>query len=204
MNMKMKTGLALIVAVSMHGFASAQDVRAASEGVVACQSIVDPMEKLACFEAAAAQVSEALAEPAPAPIVGPAPSQQAPAVAATTTAASVSETSGAVSDETGITSDRRLLPSWIPSVTFRRGDDGEQVEQPSSYPVSVTRIQRNKRGRHYFTTSDGQVWRQIEVKEIQAPPALPVGAVLKRAFGGSISMKFDGDLGHSFKVKRVE
>jgi hypothetical protein len=52
----------------------AQDMRTASEKVVACQTVTDPVERLACFEAAAAELSAVLEIP-----VAEAPVPSAPA-----------------------------------------------------------------------------------------------------------------------------
>jgi hypothetical protein len=43
----------------------AQDMRSASEKVVACQDVSDSLERLACYEAAASELSAVLAAPVP-------------------------------------------------------------------------------------------------------------------------------------------
>ncbi len=205
--MKLVTRFAAAFALSSVaiGAASAQDVRSASEGVVACQTLTDPTEKLACYEAAAAQVSQALSAPVAAPevaVVSP------PTVVATAEPAVAESSSEAVQTASAEAVDepgrRRLLPSWVPSISLKLGSDGNREKQPNSFPVSVTRIQRNKVGRHFFTTSDGHVWRQIRVEEITAPPTLPAGAVVKRSMTGAIRIRFDDASKHSYNVIRIE
>ena len=110
------------------------------------------MEKLACYEAAAARVSQALAEPeaaAPAP-ANPAPSPasealvneattaaQAPIAADPSPVLAASE----AADPAPEAPKRRVLPSWIPSVSLGRSDN--KAPESDSFDISVTRIQRN-------------------------------------------------------------
>jgi len=198
-----------VLAAASFGAAIAQDVRSASEGVVACQSLTDPMEKLACYEAAAAQVEQALAEPAQAPVAAPPAPAETAAVATVAPAASepqpVQVASAAPAEEAPETAEkRRILPSWIPSVSLNFGSGEDRVKEPNEFTVSVTRIQRNRVGRHFFTTSDGHVWKQVEAEDIVALTKLPAGAEIRKAFAGAIRIHFDEDPKHGYGIVRVE
>ena len=171
--------------------AAAQDVRAASEQVVACQAIATPMEKLACFEAAATNLSAALEVPVAVAEVAPAPTP-AEAVKVASTEAAEEEFKR-----------RRLLPSWVPTVSLGGGGDKDREKEPDFYETEVDRIVRNKLGRHFFSTSDGVVWRQIRIEEIRAPKALPAKATIKQTLSGSIRIEIEGT-NRSYAVYRVE
>lgn len=216
----MKTHKKLAILAVLAGMVStpvyAQDLRSASEGVVACQSVEDTAERLACFEAAAQQLSTALALPQPQIVQAPtaasatgavtAPIQQATTSTTTTAAAPVQMASAetapsAESPPTGPPK-RRLLPSWVPTVSLSIGG-GDSVEEPDFFDTEITRIQRNKIGRHFFTTSDGQVWRQIQIEKIRAPATLPANATLRQTLSGSIRLEIEEN-GRSYPVNRVE
>lgn len=196
------------VGVFLVSSASAEDVRDASKSVVACQSIADPMEKLACFEAAAEAVSQALAEPQAAAPVAEGNSAAATALVEQANQASAEPVAPApqaqsvASVETPETEERRLLPSWIPSISLNR--DSKREARSDTFDIAVTRIQRNNVGRHYFTTADGQVWRQVEVKDVDPPSTLPAPAQLKRGAIGSIRLVFEEHPRDIYKVVRVE
>ncbi len=203
----------VVVGLAMPGLA--QDLREASEGVVACQTIEDNLEKLACFETAATALSVALAAPVETAEVAPvpAPVQQAtvqtpgaqtsstPEAAAPVQMASA-EAAPADAEQPEGPPRRRLLPSWVPTVSLSIGS-GDSVDEPDFFETEVTRIQRNNLGRHFFTTSDGQVWRQIQIDEIRAPDALPARATIRQTWSGSIRLEIE-DNGRSYPVNRVE
>jgi hypothetical protein len=169
--------------------AAAQDVRTASEQVVACQVIATPMEKLACFEAAATNLSAALEVPIAVAEIAPAPAE----------AVNVASTEAAEEEFKR----RRLLPSWVPTVSLGGGGDKDREKEPDFYETEVDRIVRNKLGRHFFSTSDGVVWRQIRIEEIRAPKSLPAKATIKQTLGGSIRIEIEGT-DRSYAVYRVE
>lgn len=205
---------ATIAGVAMPGFA--QDLREASEDVVACQAIEDNLEKLTCFESAAAALSLALTAPVETAEIAPTPEtpvQQATVEAPQTAPAATTEAQAPVQmAATEVASadtetlegppKRRLLPSWVPTVSLSIGR-GESVEEPDFFETEVTRIQRNKIGRHFFTTSDGQVWRQIQIEAIRAPDVLPAKATIRQTLSGSIRLEIE-DNGRSYPVNRVE
>ncbi|MEO1662625.1 MAG: hypothetical protein AAFR51_16665 [Pseudomonadota bacterium] len=228
--------LALILVLgATSGVASAQDMRAASEKVVACQSLEDAAERLACFETAATELSILLNAPAPqiaqAPVPAPpvtaaAPIEQAAAAAAPTAPAEavvasatpvavppvaapqvaapqVAEQPVAVAATETETPDvpRSSLPAWIPRVTFGRDRDVEK--EPDEYATTLTRIQRNKIGRHFFTTAEGHVWKQKQIEEIRAPKTLPAEVTLYQNITGGIRIKIE-ETDRSYGVQRVE
>lgn len=202
------------------GVAAAQDMRSASEKVVACQSIEDAANRLACFETAASELSVLLNAPAPQvaeapaavlPVIPAAPTEQA-----ATTVAPAAPTQVAVAPSTPEPAQqvaaaapeadapnvpRSSLPSWIPRVTF--GSDRDVEKEPDEYTTTITRIQRNKIGRHFFTTAEGHVWKQKKVEEIRSPKSLPAEAVLTQNVTGGILIKIVGT-NRSYRVDRVE
>lgn len=186
-----KITTASLIMVGATQIAAAQDVRAASEQVVACQAIATPMEKLACFEAAATNLSTALEAPVAVAEAAPTPAPaEAVKVASTDTAEPEFKR-------------RRLLPSWVPTVSLGGGGDKDREKEPDFYETEVDRIVRNKLGRHFFSTSDGVVWRQIRIEKIRAPKSLPAKATIKQTLSGSIRIEIEGT-DRSYAVYRVE
>lgn len=182
----------------------AQDMRSASEKVVACQEIPDSLERLACFEAAAAELSTILATPVPtpAPAVIAEPSiPTAPVVAETATDAPAPIQQAAVESDADSDVPRSSLPSWIPRITF--GSDREVEKEPDEFKTTLTRIQRNKLGRHFFTTAEGHVWRQIQIEEIRAPKSLPADVILSQNIMGGLRLEIL-ESKRSYGVLRVE
>jgi|GEM_PF-2111073 len=234
----MKTHQKLAILTALAGLsispAIAQDLRSASQEVVACQSVEGTAERLACFEAAASQLSTVLAAPEPqiaeAPAAAPtppAPIQQAtvsapqvpaqpaqssvaapqtPVAAATAAApaadaAPVQQASTEVADSSDDLGRGSILPSWIPRVSFGRGDDVEK--EPDEFATQLTRIQRNNLGRHFFTTAEGHVWRQIGIEKIKAPKSLPADVILKQNLLGGIEIEIV-ETNRSYSVARIE
>jgi len=200
--------------------ALAQDMRTASEKVVACQAVEDGAARLECFEAAATELSAILAEPVPQVATAPAPAT----IPATPTELAVAETPSPENTETsdapaavqvasateavtaaevateadGPTGSR--LPSWIPRISF---GDREVEKEPDEFRTTITRIQRNNLGRHFFTTADGHVWRQNDIADIRAPKTLPAEVILSQNIMGGIRLKFVG-INRLYSVSRVE
>lgn len=199
--------------------ALAQDMRSASENVVACQDVADPVERLACFESAASVLSSILAAPvqeaavapkAPTAIIPAVPVQQAAApetseaeqalVAASATAdASIQQASAETASAPDTPKSR--LPSWLPRVTFGSNNDVE--EEPDEFATKMTRIQANRLGRHFFTTEEGHVWKQKKPEEIRAPKALPADVVIYQNITGGLRLKIV-ETKRSYAVTRVE
>lgn len=197
--MKKTLAVSAISALMLTGPALAQDLRGASENVVACQTVEDAAARLACFETTAAELSSALAAPVPEPIAAlPQPTlQAAPSeTSAVASAADVSQAEApaaapvqqASADTTEAPLERgSILPSWLPRVAFR-GDDNME-EEPDEFETKLTRIQRNKLGRHFFTTAEGHVWRQLGIEPIRAPSKLPADVILYQNMMGGIRIK---------------
>ena len=199
--------LALLLGTTS-GIAVAQDMRSASEKVVACQTIEDATERLVCFEAAATELSLILSAPAlqaaPAPVaVQPAvPTEQASTTAATATAPAAQQQVAATTPEAEAPNvPKSSLPAWIPRVTF--GSNRDVEKEPDEYRTTITRIQRNRIGRHFFTTAEGHVWKQKKIEEIRAPKTMPAEAVLSQNVTGGILIKIVGT-NRSYRVDRVE
>lgn len=194
--------------------ALAQDMRTASEKVVACQAIEDGATRLECFEAAATELSAILAAPvspvasAPAPVTVPAAPTEvavaatpAPGTAATSdapAAVQVASATEAATEAEGPEGSR--LPSWIPRISF---GDRDVEKEPDEFRTTITRIQRNNLGRHFFTTAEGQVWRQKQIGKIRAPKTLPAEVVLSQNIAGGIRLKIV-ETNRIYSVGRVE
>lgn len=200
MKMLGKVTVSAMGIVAVIGSAAAQDMRTASENVVACQSVEEASARLDCFEKAATDLSAVLAAPAPEMAAAPVPAQQAavPATAAATAApAAVQQASTSTTENIPSSS----LPSWIPRITFGSGRDVEK--EPDEFETKLTRIQANRIGRHFFTTADGHVWRQKKPEEIRAPKKLPADIILYQNITGGIRLKIV-ETNRSYAVQRVE
>lgn len=195
-----KSACCAVLALGVALPALAQDMRSASEKVVACQEIPDSLERLACFETAAAELSTILAAPAPAVIAEP-NVPAAPAIAEAATDAPAPIQQAAVDTEADPNVPRSSLPSWIPRITF--GSDREVEKEPDKFTTTLTRIQRNKLGRHFFTTAEGHVWRQIQIEEIRAPKSLPAEVILSQNIMGGLRLEIV-ESKRSYGVLRVE
>ncbi|MEO1553720.1 MAG: hypothetical protein AAFR82_07255 [Pseudomonadota bacterium] len=212
---------ALLVSLSLFAApALAQDMRTASENVVACQTIEDGAARLECFETAAAALSVILAAPVPQVAEAPPQEVQAPvAMAEATTPSPSTPTTPPISTPTATTNEpmpvqmasatetatetdvpESRLPSWIPRISFGNRD---VEKEPDEFRTTITRIQRNKIGRHFFTTAEGQVWRQRQIGEIRAPKTLPAEAVLSQNITGGIRLKIV-ETNRTYNVGRVE
>jgi len=196
MKMLGKVAVSVIGIGALIGSATAQDMRTASENVVACQSVEDALARLDCFERAATDLSVLLS--APVPEVVAAPAIASPAVPAAPTETAIAATTEAAPEET---IKQSSLPSWIPRITF--GSDRDVEKEPDEYQTKLTRIQVNRIGRHFFTTSDGQVWRQTNITKIRAPKTLPANITLSQGVMGGIRMKIE-ETNRIYAVARVE
>lgn len=207
-----------IAAVSLAIPALAQDMRTASENVVACQDVADAAERLACFESAASVLSSLLVAPVQETAKAPeapvatitAPVQQAAAPAASqaeqalvaasaTTDAPIQQAAADTPQEAD--APRSGLPSWIPRITF--GSDRDVEKEPDEYETQLTRIQVNRIGRHFFTTNDGLVLKQRKPGGIRAPKTLPADIVLYQNIAGGLQLKVV-ETNRIYSVTRVE
>ena len=196
-----------LIAVGLTPGASADDLRSAATKVSDCRSIEDDAARLTCLDAAALALSLALdadavvaPAPAPAPVAeapkepkwarAPKPKKEKAKQAAVAAPAPVDE---------AIPEKERNVPIW--ARVFGPGDEEEVIDV---YEVTVTRITRNNLGRHFFYTSEGQVWRQTVVEPVKAPKSLPADVVIENKMMGAPSLKFvDGPRG-GYRVRRVE
>ncbi|MEM8615797.1 MAG: hypothetical protein AAGF20_02575 [Pseudomonadota bacterium] len=215
--MKIAVSLSLIgLGLGLSFGATAQDLRPTAEKLVACQTLDNPVERLACFEREVKVLDALLTARVPAPAVAQAPvlaPQATPAPVASVPAPSVpaapvSPPSTAVASASATVpvptpaepeADERgsLLPSWMPKPFS--GDDEPKGKEPRVFETTITRIQRNNLGRHFFTTADGTVWRQLEPGDIRTPDSLPASGVFRRGSFGSVRLELD-DNGRSYKV----
>ena len=168
-----------MIAIGLAPGAKADDLRAAASKVSDCRLIEDDAARLVCLDAAALALSLALdagavaapatPEPAPAPVAeapkepkwaqAPEPKKEPVKTAAVATPAPAPEPE---------TDDEESLPFWARVFRPSDNDDGDDV-----YAVTITRITRNNTGRHFFHTSQGQVWRQTVVGKVRPPKSLP-------------------------------
>lgn len=216
----MKTSTLMLLATGFMIWASpvaaAQDLKTASEGVVACMDIEDMSEKLSCYDAASSNLALAL-ERASEVELAEAVSDSQPSAESdvnedsqttqTFASADPSEQAtreaqqvAAVDTETN-TVPSSGLPSWLPRITF--GSDREVEKEPDEFQTQITRIQRNNLGRHFFTTTEGHVWRQRQIEEIRAPSTLPADAILYQNVTGGVRIKIL-ETNRSYNVNRVE
>lgn len=203
MKMLGKVAVTVIGIGALIGSATAQDMRTASENVVACQTVEDALARLECFEQAAADLSAALALPAPAVVAAPAAPSPAVAAAPIETAAVAAEPAATIAPEPTAEENvkQSSLPSWVPRITFGSGGDVEK--EPDQYQTKLTRIQVNNIGRHFFTTSEGHVWRQKKVDDIRAPKTLPADITLSQNITGGIRLKIE-ETNRTYGVSRVK
>ncbi len=209
MKMLEKVAAMAFVAGASVAPAIAQDMRSASEKVVACQSVADSQERLACFEAAARELAATLeARPPVASIENPTAVEQ-PEIAPSQTAEvqpeqpaeSTEMKQASVADPNPTDAPKSSLPSWIPRVTF--GSNRDVEKEPDEFQTQITRIQRNRLGRHFFTTSEGHIWKQKKVEEIRAPKSLPADVILYQNITGGLRIKIL-ETNRSYPVNRVE
>jgi len=206
MKMLGKVALAVIGIGALIGSAAAQDMRTASENVVACQSVEDATARLDCFEKAATLLSIAISVPAPKMAAEQTPAAPEKAIEqAAISASAPTTTESAATQQTASATNENIpsssLPSWIPRISF--GGDRNAEKEPDEFQTKMTRIQANKIGRHFFTTADGHVWRQKKPEEIRAPKTLPADIILYQNITGGIRLKIV-ETNRSYAVQRVE
>ena len=186
----------------------ADDLRSAAGKAVECRSIEDPLERLACLDAAAENLSENLEtvpEPVPAPsedltIAAPAtpeePNTPTWAQAPEPDVADVAEVSSANNE----TAEEEKRPLWARIVPRRRNETRED----RVIDITIVRITRNNIGRHYFYTENDGVWRQTTPVELRPPGSLPAVATISRSALGSPKLRFEDTGNRAYRVRRVE
>lgn len=166
---------------------AADPLRLAAEDAASCRELRDPDVRLACLDAAAHRLAEALGSMDQAgrnagdlPIGPDAP--DAPAAV---------EPSGEATEHP---------PNWASAPQHR---DIEQAEIPRRFEATIVRITRNNVGRHRFYTADGAVWEQTQIAEVRQPRSLPTVAEFRRKLSGNPTIKFDVS-NRSYRVRRIE
>ena len=183
--------------------AFADDLSDAATKVTECRSISDDAARLACLDAAALAVSLALntgsstASTAPVVTAPAPPSEPEWARAPEPKQAPVQQ---AATEAPQPKAEQENVPIW--ARVFRSDEPKEKAD--NVYAVTITRITRNNAGRHFFHTSEGQVWRQTVADKVRAPKSLPVDAVIQQKVLGSPALSFADDTPGSYTVRRVE
>lgn len=211
---------ALSIAVLLPVQAQEQDLNSAAARTAACLSIEDAAERLACFEAAARSLSDALDGEVDAAGSSSSADASAPTANVAETAPGADVTSEAASSGDG--QNTASMPDWaaappapepeapaeaeedstpIWARVFKREDNSDQVDEIS---VSIVRILRNNAGRHFFITADGQEWEQTFPGGVRPPSSLPAAATIKESLVGSPGLSFDDGPSGTYKVKRTK
>ncbi|MAV50661.1 MAG: hypothetical protein CME93_06845 [Hyphomonadaceae bacterium] len=167
---------------------------------IACKSVIDPGERLACFDAAAAGLVADDLQTVPATSAdnfqaAPATSGSSQTMASN---AAPSNTGGNAAEANG-----GLLPSWFPRARNNAPSSQSAVDEPDRYVTKVVEIERNNIGRYFFTTEEGFVWRQLELRPIRVPRTLPTEVEIRQGALGSTRLKLLAT-GRSYSVSRVE
>lgn len=172
---------------------AADPSRLAAEDAANCRELRDPDVRLACFDAAANRLAEALdstdqdgrdAEALPMP-TGP-------------DVAEVPEVPAAVEPSNDVA---EQPPNWADAP--QQQHDAKQAEIPRRFEATIVRITRNNVGRHRFYTDDGAIWEQTQLVEVRRPRNLPAVAEFRRKLTGNPTIKFDVS-GRSYRVRRIE
>jgi hypothetical protein len=156
---------------------AADPLRLAAEDAASCRELPDPDVRLACFDAAARRLAEALGSMDQAghnagdlPIDPVAPDVPA----------AVEPSAEAAEDP----------PNWA-AAPQPQHSDVDQAEVPRRFEATIVRITRNNVGRHRFYTADGAVWEQTQIVEVRQPRSLPAVAEFRRKLTGNPTIKFD-------------
>jgi hypothetical protein len=171
---------------------AADPLRLAAEDAASCRELRDPDVRLACLDAAAHRLAEALGSMDQAgrnagdlPIGPDAPdAPDAPAAV---------EPSGEATEHP---------PNWAaaPEPEHR---EIEPAEIPRRFEATIVRITSNNVGRHRFYTEDGAVWEQTQIAEVRQPRSLPTVAEFHRKLTGNPTIKFDVS-SRSYRVRRID
>lgn len=77
-------------------------------------------------------------------------------------------------------------------------------DRPKRFHTTVTKIIVNNAGRHYFTTEDGTVWKQVPATALTAPSSLPAEVSIRRSASGSRRLAFDEHPNRSYVVTETK
>jgi hypothetical protein len=183
---------------------AADPLRLAAEDAASCRELRDPDVRLACLDAAAHRLAEALGSmDQHGPIAGDLPigpnAADAPVAAVAPDASVAPDAPAAVEPSGGAT---EQPPNWAAAPEPQQREI-EQAEMPRRFEASIVRITRNNVGRHRFYTEDGAVWEQTQIVEVIQPESLPAVAEFRRKLTGNPTIKFDVS-NRSYRVRRIE
>jgi hypothetical protein len=132
------------------------------EEIFECRKVVDPSQRLACFEAAASKMEEA--------------EQQGDVVV--------------VDREQAQQARRRAFGFSMPNITiFGKKDTGPEITE---IHATVQRTWRSPRGYWWFQLDDGSVWKQIDGYRIPKEPRAGSKVHVKKGMIGNFFIKVDG------------
>ena len=183
-----------VLAQDIDSATAADSLRLAAEDMASCRELRDPEVRLACFDAAANRLAEALGtmdqverKAGDLPIAKDASASPA--------APAAIEPSGGTTEQ---------LPDWAaaPEPEPPQRND-EQAEVPRRFETTIVRITSNNVGRHRFYTEDGAVWEQTQLVEVIQPKSLPAVAEFRRRLTGNPTISFEVS-NRSYRVRRIE
>jgi hypothetical protein len=152
---------ALLLAGTAHAQTDAKRPQVLEE-IFECRKVVDPTQRLACFEAAASKMEEA-EEQGDVVVVDREQAQQAR---------------------------RRAFGLALPNITlFGKRETGPEV---TSLDAGIIRAWRSPRGYWWFQLDNGGVWRQIDSYAIPRDPKPGSKVHIRKAALGSYFCKVDG------------
>jgi hypothetical protein len=211
---------------------AADPLNLAAEDTASCLQLRDPDVRLACFDAAAHRLAEALGSmdqagrnagdlpigpDAPDAPAGVEPLGDAPvAVEPSGDAPAAVEPLGEAAEHPPIGPDvpdaaaavepsgeaAEDPPNWA-AAPQPQPRDVDQADAPRRFEATIVRITSNNVGRHRFYTADGAVWEQTQIVEVRQPSSLPAVAEFRRRLTGNPTIKFDVS-NRSYRVIRIE
>ena len=201
----------------------ADPLRLAAEDAASCRESRDPDVRLACFDAAAHRLAEALgsmdqagrsagdlpigpdAPDAAAAVEPSAEAAEHPSIGpdAPDAAAAVEPSGEAAEHPPEPLGEAAEQPPYWAAAPQPQQRDIEQADAPRRFEATIVRITRNNVGRHRFYTADGAVWEQTQIAEVRQPKSLPAVAEFRRKLTGSPTIKFDVS-SRSYRVRRIK
>jgi hypothetical protein len=180
-----------VLAQDIDSATAADSLRLAAEDMASCRDLRDPEVRLACFDAAANRLAEALGT-----------MDQVERKAGDLPIAKDASAAPAAVEPSGGTTEQ--LPDWAaaPEPEPPRRND-EQAEVPRRFETTIVRITSNNVGRHRFYTEDGAVWEQTQLVEVIQPKSLPAVAEFRRRLTGNPTISFEVS-NRSYRVRRIE
>ena len=185
-------------------------LRLAAEDAASCREVRDPEVRLACLDAAADRLAEALdsSEQAGRGAADLPVSPDAPATpvadGSSSDAADLPISPDAPDAPTAVeppSDASEQPPDW--AAAPEQHDDAEPGEDPERFEATIVRITRNNVGRHRFYTADGAIWEQTQLVDVRQPESLPAVAEFRRKLTGNPTIKFDVS-SRTYRVKRIK